>query len=232
MEHLLKIRAAILDLDGLMLDSEPIYRLAWQSSTAALGYELGDDFYLPLIGRNNHDSEAELIRIFGPKFPLAQFRGSWPRKWRQYVETLGMPVKPGLGDLLNILERYRLPMAIATSSDAEQASISLRAAGLDQRFSCIVTGDQVKRGKPAPDIFLEGARRLSIPPNQCLVFEDSDAGIFAASAAGMPAILIPDLKAPSAEAAALAYRILDSLKEAAELVKQIMPNQGDLPRMG
>jgi len=224
----LKIRAVLLDLDGLMIDSEPIYRLAWQSAAADLGYDLSDGFYLTLVGLSNRDSEAALTRAFGPEFPLAHFRDLWPDRWRQQVENKGMPIKPGLWDFLEVLEMYRLPMAIATSSDAEQAAISLHAAGLDQRFSCVVTGDQVPNGKPAPDIFREGAKRLSISPRQCLVLEDSDAGTLAAAATGMPVLMIPDLKAPSAKAAEIACRIFGSLNEAAAFVKVILQNQSDL----
>jgi len=224
----LQIRALLLDLDGLMIDSEPIYRLAWQSAAAALGYEFPDALYLNLIGLNDHDSEGLLIRSFGSGFPLDQFRALWPTRWRRYVEENGIPVKPGLGDLFKVLDAHRLPAAVATSSDAEQAAFSLRAVGLDRRFACIVTGDQVANGKPAPDIFLEGANRLSVSPRQCMVIEDSDVGILAASAAGIPAVLIPDLKAPSAEAAALAYRIFGTLHEAAAFIKVLLANQNNL----
>jgi beta-phosphoglucomutase len=222
-----QIRAVLLDLDGLMIDSEPIYRLAWQSAAAALGYEFPDALYLNVIGLNDRDSEGVLIRTFGSGFPVDQFRALWPRRWRRHVEENGMPVKPGLEDLFQVLDAHRLPAAVATSSDGEQAAFSLRAAGLDRRFACIVTGDQVANGKPAPDIFLRGAGRLSVSPRQCMVFEDSDVGILAASAAGIPAVLIPDLKAPSAEAAALAYRIFGTLQEAAAFIKVRLANQNN-----
>jgi beta-phosphoglucomutase len=223
----LKIRAVLLDLDGLMIDSEPVYRLAWQSVAADLGYEFSDQLYLTLIGLNDHDSEGVLVRAFGSEFPLDQFRALWPGRWRRHVEDYGMPVKPGLWEFLQVLDAHRLLAAVATSSDAEQAAISLRAAGLDQRFPCIVTGDQVPNGKPAPDIFLEGAKRLSISPRQCLVLEDSDAGILAAAAAGMPVLMIPDLKAPSAKAAQIACRIFGSLNEAVAFVKILLQNPSD-----
>ena len=210
----LSIRAVLLDMDGLMLDSEPVYRRAWQSAAAGLGYDLSDEFYLALIGRNNRDSEAELVRVFGRDFPLDRFRDDWPLRWQAEVETAGMPVKPGLFGLLELVERHRLPLAVATSSDAEQTVLSLRAAGIDGRFACIVTGDQVSRGKPAPDIFLEAARRLNVAPAGCLVLEDSDAGVIAAATAGMPVLMIPDLKRPSAQAAASAIQVCENLDDA------------------
>ena len=224
----LNIQAVLLDLDGLLIDSEPIYRSAWQSAAADLGYELSDDLYLTLIGLSDRDSEEALIRAFGSEFSLAQFRGLWPARWRRQVEISGIPVKPGLWDFLKVIEKRLLPVAVATSSDVEQAGMSLQAAGLSQRFSCIVTGDLVPNGKPAPDIFLEAARRLGFPPGHCIVLEDSEAGVLAAAAARMPVLLIPDLKPPSARTTALAYRVFASLKEAAEFVERTVDNSDDL----
>ena len=214
-----KIRAVILDMDGIIIDSEPIYRLAWQAAANEIGYNLSDEFYASLLGFTIPDAEAEVSRVLGPDFSIDRFREFWRVRWKRYVETKGMPVKPGLWNLLEVLETYRVPVAVGTSSDAEKVNFSLRAAGLDGRFPCIVSGDQVTRGKPAPDIFLEASRRLGIEPEFCIVLEDSDAGILAAAAAGMSSIFIPDLKPPSPEAARLAFRILPSLDEAAGFIR-------------
>lgn len=137
---------------------------------------------------------------FGPEFPLPEFRVRWAELWRADVETSGIPTKPGLTELLSFLDEHRLPAAVATSSDQEYANFSLRAAGLEGRFDQVVTGDQVLNGKPAPDIYLESARRLGVLPQRCVAIEDSDAGVLAANAAGMITMMVPDLKAPSAEA--------------------------------
>jgi HAD superfamily hydrolase (TIGR01509 family) len=216
------IRALLLDLDGLLIDSEPLYRSAWQAAAAEAGYELSDRLYLNLIGLSDRDSEEVLVKTFGDDFPLTRFRSLWPLLWRRQAENFGIPLKPGLDDLLAVIEKHRLPAAVATSSDRERAHFALQAAGLDRRFSCVVTGDQVARGKPAPDIFLEAARRLGVSPPHCLVLEDSEAGVLAAAAAGMSSLLVPDLKAPSPATAARASRVCVSLKEAAVLVETIV----------
>ena len=88
-------------------------------------------------------------------------------------------------------------------------------------FAHIVSGDQVARGKPAPDIYVEAARRLGAEPAHCLAVEDSDAGILAAHAAGMLPVLVPDLTRPSPEACNAAFRVLVSLHEALELICQV-----------
>ncbi len=110
------------------------------------------------------------------------------------------------------MEESDIPIAIATSSDASFTALSLHSAGLGDRFEHIVTGDQVVAGKPAPDIFLEAANRLKVAPESCVVFEDSEAGVTSASAAGMTVYLVPDLKMPSQETQVLAYRVVGSLQ--------------------
>ena len=86
----------------------------------------------------------------------------------------------------------------------------------------MVTVDDVARGKPAPDVFLEAARRLAVPPSQCLVLEDADAGILAAAAAGMSAIMVPDSNEPTDQARQAALRVVASLEEARPLVRELL----------
>src|SRR5688572_17294916 len=185
------IAAVVFDMDGLMLDTEPTYKVAWQAASAELGYLLDDASYAKFVGRPTVDCEQGLIDRFGSAFPLDRFRTRWPDIWKADVAANGIHQKPGLLALLDLIESRGLPTAVATSSDADYAAFSLRAAGLEQRFRVIVTGDEVERGKPAPDIYLEAARRLRTEPARCLALEDSEAGILAASRAGMVALLIP-----------------------------------------
>jgi HAD superfamily hydrolase (TIGR01509 family) len=201
-------------MDGTMLDTEPLYKAAWQRAAADLGFDLDDAFYLGLVGRSIADGEDALSRRFGGSFPLAEFRMRWPVRWRTRVEAEGIPTKPGLLELLTWVDERHIPLAVATSSDRDYAAFSLRRAGLDGRVATLVTGDEVDHGKPAPDIYLEAARRLGVDPSHALAIEDSDAGALAAHRAGMSVLLIPDLKAPSAEATAAACRVVGSLFEA------------------
>ena len=212
------ITALVFDMDGLMLDTEPIYRHAWQCAGGELGYTLDDEFYETLVGRPNPDCEAILVRKFGAGFPLEAFRARWPMLWRSRADAHGINTKPGLLELLAFAEKNNLRVAVATSSDAEYTKFTLGRAGLDDRFEVLVTGDEVQRGKPNPDIYLEAARRLAVEPEQCVALEDSEAGIIAASSAGMVALMVPDLIEPSAAARRAAFRVLTSLLEAPEVV--------------
>jgi beta-phosphoglucomutase-like phosphatase (HAD superfamily) len=217
-EQRTRVQAVVLDMDGLMIDTESIYKRAWQNAAAEFGYILDDDFYRTLIGQPNPACEAAVLDRFGLKFPLAEFRVRWPELWRADVENSGIPTKTGLAELLSFLDERQVPTAVATSSDREYATFSLRMAGLEGRFSEIVTGDQVVNGKPAPDIYLESARRLGISPQRCVAIEDSEAGVLAANAAGMITLMVPDLIVPSAKARSAAFSVLTSLSEARDQI--------------
>jgi HAD superfamily hydrolase (TIGR01509 family) len=217
-----RIAAVILDMDGLMLDTESIYKRAWQSAAAECGYDLDDDYYLTLLGQPNPACEAALLRRFGKEFPIDDFRVRWSRLWQAHVETAGIPMKPGLTELLSFLQERQLPVAVATSSDQDYASLSLRAAQLGAWFNNVITGDQVVNGKPAPDIYIEAARRLGVAAASCVAIEDSDAGVLAASAAGMITVMVPDLKAPSPQARKAAFCVVASLVDAKNQIASLL----------
>ena len=216
-----KLAAVILDMDGLMLDTEPIYKSAWQSAADECGYVLEDDFYLTLVGQPNPACERALLNRFGDDFPIDDFRDRWSGLWRAHVETSGIPTKPGLTELLNFLRERQVPVAVATSSDRDYASLSLRAAQLETWFDNVITGDQVVKGKPAPDIYIEAAHRLGVAAVNCVAIEDSDAGVLAASALGMITVMVPDLKAPSPQARAAAFCVVASLVDARDVIASL-----------
>ncbi|MDO8273073.1 MAG: HAD-IA family hydrolase, partial [Gammaproteobacteria bacterium] len=214
----MSIEAVIFDMDGLMLDTEPLYKMAWQRAGGELGFEIDDCFYATLIGRPIPDCEADLVRKFDADFPLEKFQRRWPQLWKQEADK-GIALKSGLSEILDLIRAERLPVAVATSSDTEYMKFSLSKAGLTGRFEVVVTGDTVRRGKPAPDIYLEAARRLNVSPSKCLALEDSEAGVVAANAAGMMTILIPDVIAPTAVAIGASNHVMESLLSAVDYLK-------------
>jgi len=208
-------------MDGLMLETESVYKLAWQNAATELGFDLDDDYYLTLVGQTNPACEAALLNRFGDHFPMKDFRDRWSSSWRKIVETSGIPTKPGLIELLSFLRECQIPTAVATSSDRDYTSLSLRAAKLESWFDNLVTGDQVVNGKPAPDIYIEAARRLGVEAVNCVALEDSDAGVLSASAAGMLTVMVPDLKPPSPEARDAAFCVVTSLVDAKNVIASL-----------
>jgi HAD superfamily hydrolase (TIGR01509 family) len=208
-------------MDGLMVDTEPFYQVTWQQAASQLGYELTDELYARFVGRTNEVCEQILLQHFGSGFPLAAFRDSWPGSWRNHVEQSGVPLKPGLLEFLALVDSHQLPAAVATSSDADYAAFTLQQAGLTTRFKAIVSGDQVARSKPAPDIYLEAARRLGVDAAECVALEDSEAGILAIAEAGMVGILVPHWPA-SPTAIQAAFRVVDTLHEARTTLESVL----------
>lgn len=209
-------KALIFDMDGLILDTESVYRMAWQQAASEYGYRMSDEFYSGFIGRRTADCTEMLFENYGRDFPLSTFLKRSDQLYREHFNNNGIQIKPGLFELLDFLDNSHIPKAVATSTGLANALLCL--GQLASRFTHIITGDEVNLGKPAPDIFLLAAGRLRLAPQQCLVLEDADAGVQAASAAGMPVIIVPDLKPASAQTVEKAVCVCTSLHEVKEVL--------------
>ena len=214
--------AVLFDMDGLMLDTERMARVAWKRALLERGFPLEDTSYLRLVGRTVQDAQMILTEIFGPELPFQEIFDLRQSYYEQDIEQNGIPVKDGLTDLLDFLEANQVPKAVASSTPCWFARKKLDHTGFESRFMAIVCGDMVTRGKPFPDLFLEAARQINVLPQQCVVMEDSEAGIIAAHRAGMVPLMVPDLKQPAPEVKDLAHRVLFSLTEAIPLFDEFL----------
>jgi HAD superfamily hydrolase (TIGR01509 family) len=205
--------AVIFDMDGLMLDTEPLAARAWGEAATALGVDFDMSLARAMIGRNFADCATMLRARYAAPYPVDALLGSWHAAYDAIVEREGLALKPGLHPLLEWLEANAIPRAVATSTRRERARAKLERTSLLPRFHDIVGGDEVARGKPAPDIYVEAARRLGTDVAYCVALEDSEPGIRAALAAGMSPIMVPDLHPPSPELVALDVVVLPSLHD-------------------
>jgi HAD superfamily hydrolase (TIGR01509 family) len=221
------IHAVIFDMDGLILDTEPLYRAAWQQAAAECGYVLPDVLYSRLAGQKRADAELLLREEFGLAFPLETFRTACHKFEASVLASGPVPKKPGLDELLAFLDSRHIRKAVATSTERETTVTHLAAAELLGRFDAVTTGDEVANGKPSPDLFLLAARRLGAGNQACLVLEDSEPGVIAAHRAGMHVYLVPDMLPPSSTAVDLASRTFDSLSAVARYLK-LQPMASDL----
>ena len=210
-------RTAILfDMDGLMVDTEPLARAAWERVVSPYGVTMTDDLYGRMLGRRTHESAQLVLDMLA--LPLERDE-LVERKTVLFLDSLagGVPVMPGLFALLDEIEQRGLPWAVATSTPRAVAEIILGQLGVVGRYTALAAGDEVAHGKPAPDIFLLAAARLGVTPAACLALEDSAAGCAAAVAAGMRVVAVPT-ELTYGEPFAVAYRRYPSLVEvAAEL---------------
>lgn len=216
--------AVIFDMDGLMIDSERVSIACWSQAAREQQLPFADDFWLGLVGLGDRDCEQLLLQHIN----AGQVAALYARCHDLYEARTqqGLPLRPGIVELLQLLQAHAIPRAVATSTRQPRASRKLAAAGLLPYFDHVVTSDQVAHPKPAPDIYLLAARKLGKDPARCLALEDSPAGTRAALAAGMIAIQVPDLVHPDADLRALGHRIVDSLSDAHALLVPLLPSAG------
>lgn len=203
--------AAIFDMDGLLLDTERVCMRIFKQACDAQNLPFYQDTYLSIIGRNSAGIDAILRDAYGED--LDRLHAEWRTRYNQVVLHEAIPVKEGVVELLKWLKKNGVPTAVATSTQKEVALVKLKLAGLDHYFDSITTGCEVSHGKPDPEIYLLAASRLSIPPAECLAFEDSNNGVRAAVAANMITYQIPDLVQPCDEVIAFGHRICPSLSD-------------------
>lgn len=203
--------AVIFDMDGLLLDTEPLAARAWAEAAAALSVEFDPALARAMVGRNFVDCSAMVRARYDADYPVDALLGRWHATYDDIVERDGLVPKPGVHELLDWLERCAIRCAVATSTRRERARSKLARTALLARFADLVGGDEVACGKPAPDIYAEAARRLAVDAVDCLALEDSEPGVQAALAARMTAIMVPDLHAPSAALLALDLLVLPTL---------------------
>jgi len=206
-------QAVIFDMDGLMLDTERLAPRAWVDAAASMRVEFDMALTKPMVGRNFRDCQAIVDAHYGPAYPTAALMQAWHVAYDAIVAREGIIVKAGLVALLDWLDAQGIAKAVATSTRRDRAQAKLAQTALLPRFATLVGGDEVVRGKPAPDIFLEAASRLKQPATGCIVLEDSEPGVRAALAAGMTPIMVPDLHLPSAALLAMQPLVVASLED-------------------
>ncbi|MDR2103331.1 MAG: HAD family phosphatase [Treponema sp.] len=211
--------AVIFDMDGLMLDTEGPAVSLWIEAAQKSGWKIDRELILGTIGIDSAGTRAAFMEKYGPDFPYETIRQELSRSIRDRVEREGISHRPGLLTLLDCLTARGIPLGVATSTARKTALWKLDKGGIGDRFAVLVCGDEVSRGKPAPDIFLLAAERLGCGPSQCLGFEDSPAGLRALHAAGIRSVFVKDLVEPSPEILAGVWRRCNDLAEAAELFR-------------
>jgi beta-phosphoglucomutase len=179
--------ALIFDMDGVIVDSNPLHREAWAAFNRRYGLETTDAMLERMYGRRND----QIVRdFFGEDLPAGEVAARGAAKEALYREMLGGRIEEMLvPGLRAFLERYRgAPLAVATNAEPENVDFVLDRAGLRPYFDVVVDGHQVSLPKPHPEIYLHAAALLRIAPANCIVLEDSHTGIAAARAAGMRVI--------------------------------------------
>ena len=214
----MKFQAVIFDMDGLMLDTERVYRDIFNRAAADCDVEFPDWLHLALLGRNTADMKR-ILREYLQSDDLFDRYIERNRHYHAICFAQAPPVKRGLSELLDLIESRNVPKVVATSTPRKHAIPRLEQCGLLHRFGSVSCGDEVAHGKPAPDLFLKAAATIPVAPEKCVVLEDSEAGVRGAHAAGMTAIMVPDLKQPADDVRELAHGVYESLVHVREVLQ-------------
>ncbi len=202
-------RAVIFDMDGVLANTARAHYESWQAIAREEGVEIGWEAFHETFGRPNHEI---IPRLLGRKVPAQELDRIDRRKeevFRQVVQEKLEPL-PGAVELIRGLAGAGFRIGLGSSGPPENIEAILGALGVRDYFSAVVSGKDVERGKPQPDVFLKVARKLGVEPGRCLVIEDVPAGIRAARRAGMKCVALTTTHEPAALGEA--ERVMDDLR--------------------
>jgi len=214
---------ALFDMDGLLLDSERACVVAFGETVAAFALPPMPEVALACIGLRSDGVRATVSAALAGRVEYDAFYTAWGQRISK-VFAKGIPVKAGALELLIALKAQGTPCAVATSTRTASAEGHLQKAGLRGYINAVIGGEQVRNGKPAPDIYLKAAAHLGVLARNCVAFEDSDPGTLAAIASGATVVQVPDVKPPSAELRRMGHLIADDLLSGAVRIGLVSPS--------
>ena len=206
-------KAIVFDMDGTMFDTEPISYHCWRDVSARHGFDLDRSVFNRMLGRDNLRIRAICDDAFGLDYPYDDICREKVALQLEYYRSHAIPIKPGLLHVLHYAREEGIACAVASSSPRTLIEYLLDKTGVAPFFSVVQSGEEVSHGKPDPDVFLLACDKAQVSPAEALVLEDSESGILAAYAAGIPSIWIPDLITIPPNVQALAWRCCHSLEE-------------------
>jgi HAD superfamily hydrolase (TIGR01509 family) len=217
----MKIKAILFDMDGTVLDTEPMYKRAWKSAFERTGLEFDDELFNKCVGLPVPMCKALLNEtyndpeFFSKTFPMA---AAWAAN---YKELNGVPVKSGFYELIDYLKEKGIVSVIATSTGHDAAVEDLTCSKIIDHFIGVIGYNDVENGKPAPDPYLAAAKLAGFPVEECLAVEDSVNGIRSAVAAGVRCVYIKDFLDIPDEIESMVYKKVRSLDELIAIIEAI-----------
>ena len=185
------IRGLVFDCDGTIADTMPLHYESWLAALQEHGHDFSEALFYEMAGIPTHTIIEILNEKYGYSLPVQETAKRKDDLFQELIPRV-KPIEPVVN--LVMQNAGKLPMAVATGGTRSLCAKTLTALGLLEHFQAVVTADDVVNGKPAPDIFLEAARRLQVPPELCCAFEDGEPGLVSARAAGMMVVDIRPLR--------------------------------------
>lgn len=211
------VKAVVFDMDGLLINTEVLWREGMIEAARAFGRDLHLDAFKRMIGTPATRTREILYEEFGADFDVDSYLDDAGQRFHDGLDLENI-LKAGVVELLDHLDALGLPRAIATSSPHEAVETHLRPSGVIDRFNAVIARGDYANGKPAPDPFLNAAKALGVAAEDCLALEDSHAGVRAAHAAGMMTVMVPDLLDPTEEMREKCVHVAESLHHVRDLL--------------
>ena len=206
-------------MDGLLIESETLYRDSFLAASDEGGHGMRVETYQKVCGSPWDVITGTIFADYGADFPIDSFRDAWLRHLAVLMAE-GVALKPGVVEILDLLDRLDIRRAIATSSRHDSVTRHLGPYDLLRRFDTIVARGDYTDPKPSPMPYLTAAKRLGIDPGQCLALEDSYHGVRSASSAGMLTIMVPDVAPPTDEMREKCIAVSNDLHAVAGLLQK------------
>ena len=203
--------AVIFDADGTLFDTEQLMYEVWVEVGRDMGLAMTVPEYLNYVGLNRAAVLDLMHSRYGAQFDAAEFMIRCVDRLSARIEEEGVPLKPGVREILSLLRKKNIPVGLATSTHRVRTDRRLELCGLKEYFSATVTGDEVSKGKPDPEIYRTVCGKLSVDPAKALAVEDSRNGILSAHHAGLKVAMIPDMVPPTPELEEIAWKQFASL---------------------
>ena len=215
------VKAIVFDMDGVLFDTENLTAASWHRTVKKLGCTDVTPYISEFLGLNAVYHKQAFLDKFGADFPYDEFIKSSREYSVDFIVKHGVPLKPGVFELLDYLKQKKFLIAVATSTRRETVLQHFKNAGITDYFDQIICGDMVEKSKPNPEIYLKAAAALGIAPQDCIALEDSPNGLTAAYRAGIKTVMVPDLIAPTAELRKMLFACVPSLNDVIPLLKQL-----------
>lgn len=214
------INTVIFDMDGVIFDTERLAHRCWLEVARQNGIKNMDKIYPSIIGCNRSRGAETLLNYYGENFPVEKFLQDTRRTFNRYIDTDGVPIKPGVTELLMFLKTNGYKTALASSSDRAIVEKELKSVDIYKYFDKIVCGDEVTHSKPDPEIFLKAVSALKSQKRESMVIEDSYNGLHAALSAGVTPVMVPDMLPATEELMGAGVKVFPNLLSVKTALKE------------